>query len=149
MSEIRDLAAEREWLLRLTTSPGTDRLQDAWERSLLDLPVRARVRFHPLPGRAWWVVGARSDRFIVCYRQRAFRAQGEMEYTVVDSRFPYTYNGVGPGVVRSSLNTMGGGWCIGSDGSGCQEALNELESDNGYELSHRRLLAVDMIETAP
>ena len=88
-----------------------------------------------------WRVGARNDRYIVAHRGRTKRS---IQYTVIDTEFPYQYNGVGPGVVRSSLNLIGGGYDIGPDGSGCQGALEELLTGS-LELSHRRLLYVDDI----
>ena len=124
------------------TSPDVDALAEV-------LKVGDRVRFHPKPGRAWWVVRARDDRYIICTRQAPFQPKGEPEYTILDlvGYQDHTRNGAGNGVVRSSLNTLGGGWDVGSDGEHCSEMLADLQSGE-WELSTRRLLDVRRVEVA-
>lgn len=104
-----------------------------------------RVGDHFLPdphgGRTWWMVEARDERFIIATRQAPFHPRGDLEYTVVDLTgwLDKRYNGVGPGIIRSSLNTMGGGYDV-ADG-GCDRMLADLQSGK-WELSHRRLCIV-------
>lgn len=114
-----------------------------------DVTVGDRIRFNPQSGRGWWTVKARSDRFVLAVQQAPFQPKGDLWYTVVDlTGWTHRYNGVGPGVVRSSLNTLGGGWDLGEDGEGCVGALAGLESGE-WSLSRRRVMAVDGIEIAP
>lgn len=88
----------------------------------------------------WWTVRARDDRYIVATRQAQFRPVGEYFYTIIDTVgfLDRTYNGVGNGPVRSSLNTLGGGWDLGPNFEGCGEMIRLL-NDGRWELSHRRL----------
>ena len=66
------------------------------------------------------------------------------QYTVIDTAFEDSWRGQGPGVVRSSLDTLGGGWKVGPDGAGCEDALRAIET-GVQQLSYRRLLAVESI----
>lgn len=111
------------------------------------LSVGDRIRIQPggHANRAW-TVGARSARYVVAWRRAPFTTDG-VQYTVIDPFFPYRYNGEGPGPLRSSLNTLGGGWDIGPDGEGCQDVVGGLEAGD-WELSHRRLLDIREIVAA-
>ena len=114
------------------------------------LEVGARVRFTPThgSGNRWWKLRARSDRFLLLTHAAPFSNRSELWYTVVDlTGWKQTYNGVGPGVARSSLNVLGGGWDCTTDAS-CAEAIAALESGK-WELSYRRVAAVESIEIAP
>lgn len=115
------------------------------------IEVGDRIRFTPGPHQnRWWTVRARNERFIVATMQAPFQAKGKQWYTVVDLTGWATkfYNGAGRGVVRSSLDTLGGGWDIGPNGEGCDEVLAVLVSGD-WELSHRRILSVWSIERHP
>ena len=110
-----------------------------------------KIRFDPAAGdgNRWWTVRAVGDRYLVATRQANFEPKGVLTYTVVDlTGWNHTYNGAGPGMVRSSLNTLGDGWEIGPDGEGCQDILTALEIGQ-YELSNRRVLDVKSIERRP
>ncbi|WGL50655.1 hypothetical protein P5P86_11840 [Nocardioides sp. BP30] len=110
------------------------------------IKVGDRIRFVPLGGTGvrWWTVRVRDERFILATMQAPFRPKSELIYTVVDlTGWQRTYNGVGPGVVRSSLNALGGGW--DTDDEGMAAALAGLQSGK-WELSVRRVLAVQSIE---
>jgi len=111
--------------------------------------VRVKVgdRIRPVPGdgRTWWLVEARSDRYIIATQQRPFHPKGERQYTVIDTTgWTHAYNGVNPGVVRSSVNSIGGGHDV--DPEGIRRMLAELESGD-LKISHRRVMAVSSIET--
>lgn len=112
--------------------------------------VGDKIRFDPNYGTGWWDVRDRDERYIVATRQRRFQPKGNLEYTVVDLTGwqDYQYNGAGPGVVRSSLNTLGGGWDIDPDGKGAEEIIPSLRDDH-WELSHRRIVSVAAIEVKP
>jgi len=113
-----------------------------------DIAVGDKIRFTPCAsGKRYWTVRARDERFIVATMQAPFRPKGDLWYTVVDLTGwqDKRYNGAGNGVVRSSLNTLGGGWDLGPEGEGCQEVLGALQSGE-WELSHRRVVNVDTIE---
>lgn len=112
-----------------------------------DLKVGDRARFHPKPGHGWWTVRARDERYIVCTRQAPFKPKGEQQYTILDltGYQERTYNGAGNGIVRSSLNTLGGGYDLGEDGANCGQILKDLASGE-WELSHRRIVSVWRIE---
>lgn len=108
-----------------------------------DVDVGSQIRFIPNPGGYWWNVRARNERFIIATRQVAFKPKGELEYSVVDlTGWTYTYNFVSPGVVRSSVNTIGGGYDVSGDG--CNRMLDELIAEE-VELSRRRVLRVDAV----
>ena len=108
-----------------------------------------RLRFWPTGGMGarWWTVGAVDDRYVVATSTLPF-GQGPC-YTVVDLTgfADTTYNGQGNGVVRSSLNTLGGGWDLDEPDSGAT-ILAGLTSGE-WELSHRRILRVDRVEVKP
>ncbi|MDN3309581.1 hypothetical protein QWJ90_01415 [Microbacterium oryzae] len=111
-----------------------------------DVAVGDRVRF--IPGSresAWWTTTARNDEHVVAVRQAAFHPKGIVEYTIT-GHLESSYNGQGPGVVRSSLNTLGGGWDLeGRIDEGSQEILDEL-SEGRFELSMRRVAGVARID---
>lgn len=110
--------------------------------------VGSRIRLVPDTNRRrWWTVRARDERFIVATTQAPFEVKGTLWYTVVDTTGwqQKRYNGAGNGIVRSSLNTLGGGWDIGPNGEGCDEVLSALRSGE-WELSHRRVVNVWQIE---
>lgn len=111
--------------------------------------VGDKVRFGPPSNdRRWWTVRDRDDRFIVATTQAPFKPKGELWYTVVDLRGwqDKRYNGAGNGVVRSSLNTLGGGWDI--DDEGIAAIIPALRSGQ-WELSNRRVANVWSIEHRP
>ncbi|MFE9234793.1 hypothetical protein [Cellulosimicrobium funkei] len=97
--------------------------------------------------RRWWTVRDRDDRYIVATRQQAFAPKGDLLYTVIDlvGWLDHKYNGAGNGVVRSSLNALGGGWDIGPDGAGAEKIIPSLRSGES-ELSNRRVMDVRSIE---
>jgi len=110
--------------------------------------VGDRIRFTPENTVAgWWKVVDRDTRYIVAIAQRPFKPKGEWLYTVVDLTGWQNrkYNGVGNGVVRSSLDTLGGGWEIGPNGEGAEQILPALR-DGEWGLSYRRLAKVWSIE---
>lgn len=112
-----------------------------------EVAVGDRIKFTPGRAHRWWTVRARDERFIVATCQAPFQPKGELWYTIVDltgwqNRM---YNGAGNGVVRSSLNTLGGGWSIGPDGEGCDEILTGLQAGE-WDLSPRRVVDVTAIE---
>jgi hypothetical protein len=110
------------------------------------ITVGSRIRFDPQGGNWWWTVRARNDRFIIATQQAPFLPKGKVQYTVVDlTGWTYTYNGVRPGMVRSSLNTLGGGYDLGPDGEGCEQMLAELDAGT-WELSRRRVMGVRQIQ---
>ena len=122
------------------------------ETSDLDtVRVGDRVRFAP-GGHAnrWWTVRARDERFIVATMQAPFQPKGTLWYTVVDliGWQVKQGHGAGNGVVRSSLNTLGGGWDLGPNGEGCAQIIDGLRSGH-WELSHRRVINVSSIEHKP
>ena len=110
--------------------------------------VGDRIRFTPArsTGKRWWTVRARDERYLVATCKAPFTSDG-LFYTVVDLTGwqDKHYNGQGMGVVRSSLNTLGGG-CECSTDEQCQEILADLYE--GWELSHRRILDVTSIEVS-
>jgi hypothetical protein len=107
-----------------------------------------KIRFHPHGGGRWWTIRARDERFIVATTQAPFKPKGELWYTVVDLTGWQSkrYNGAGNSIVRSSLNTLGGGWDVGPNGEGCEAILDGLRSGE-WELSHRRVVNVWSMET--
>lgn len=110
-----------------------------------DIKIGDRIRFLPQGGNRWWTVGARDERFIIASQQAPFEPKGTLQYTVVDlTGWTFTYNGVGPGIVRSSINLIGGGYDLDETGW-ADQMLAELQSGE-LELSHRRVMRVDRIE---
>lgn len=110
------------------------------------IPAGDRIRFVPQSGNRWWTVRASDERYIVATRATVFT--GEVVYTVVDlTGWDRTYNGVKPGPVRSSLDTLGGGYDLGPDGEGCDQILAELNAGE-HELSQRRVTEVAQIEVS-
>lgn len=103
-----------------------------------------RIRFTPAAGagRRWWTVRATDERYLVA---TCPLHDDELVYNVVDfTGWTRTYNGVPPGVVRSSLDTLGGGYDVGEDGENCRQILAKLR-DGTCQLSHRRLTPVSEI----
>lgn len=100
-----------------------------------------KIKFHPNGGRRWWTVRDRDDRYIVATAQAPFQPKGELWYTVVDLTGwqDKRYNGCGNGIVRSSLNTLGGGWDTSDEG--IAQIIPALHSGE-WELSHRRVANV-------
>lgn len=110
------------------------------------IAVGDQIRFTPdSRARAWWTVTARNEEHVVAVRQAPFHPKGTLEYTVT-GEMQGVRNGAGPGSVRSSLNTLGGGWDLSNrEGVGSGEILEALDSDR-YELSMRRVVSVESIE---
>lgn len=114
---------------------------------LPDLKTGDRVRLNGSHQRRAWAVTARTDEHIILLRQAPFHPKGMHEYTIIAER-DHPYNGVRAGLVRSSLNTLGGGWDIdGRVGEGTREMIDALESGE-FELSNRRLFPVNEVEVA-
>lgn len=112
-----------------------------------DVKTGDKVRFEGQEGRGWWTVRDRDDRYIVATRQAEFEPEGVLIYTVVDLTGwqHQKYNGAGNGVVRSSLNTMGGGWDLDADGKGTKGIIPALRSGK-WEISHRRVTDARSVE---
>lgn len=111
-----------------------------------NVKVGDKIRFMPQSGNRWWNVTARDSRYVVAMHQAYFQPHSEYWYTVVDlSGWTSTYNGVPPGVVRSSLNTLGGGFDIGEFGENSHEILNLLHTGQN-QISVRRVVSVNGIE---
>lgn len=109
-----------------------------------DLKAGDKVKFHPdSDTRRWWTVKARNEDHVVAVRQAPFEVKGVMEYSVTGTMNGMR-NGAGPGLVRSSLNALGGGWDVGTDGELAYTVLEALEDH--YELSMRRVIDVHGIE---
>lgn len=133
-----DLVADAHLLP--TLAPEAEQLDTAFTVNsvLSKVAVGQRLRLSPgAHANRWWTVAARSERYLVLFRKR--------QYSVVDLAFPYRHKAVGPGVVRSSLNSLGGGWDIGAFGQRCHEVLDAIESGQ-WEMSDRRLAPVDSVE---
>lgn len=112
------------------------------------LAVGDLIRFKPQSGNRWWTVRAVDTRYIVA-TQPAPLTSGDLHYTVVDfTAWAYAYNGGAPVAVRSSLNTLGGGYDVGPDGANCANIIDDLRSGL-YQLSNRRRLDVTDIEAKP
>lgn len=111
-----------------------------------EIAIGDKIRFDPHGGRRWWTVRDRDERFIVATTQAPFQPKGTLWYTVVDLTGwqDKRYNGAGNGIVRSSLNTLGGGWDC-ETAEGLAEILPMLRSGE-WELSHRRVVNVWTIE---
>lgn len=116
---------------------------------LTSAQVGDRLRFAPQPGNRWWTIRARDERYVVATQQAPFQPKGDLQYTVVDltGRQDKTHNGAGQGIVRSSLNTLGGGYDVGVDGEHCERLLADLTSGR-WELSNRRVLDVLDVEVS-
>jgi hypothetical protein len=111
-----------------------------------DLVVGDQVRFPPLRG-PWWTVRAADDRYTVATAPEPLAPTGALVYTVIDwtGWARKTRNGAGLGPVRSSLNTIGGGWDLDPVDEGAAEILRVLHSGE-FELSARRVLNVYRLE---
>lgn len=113
-----------------------------------EIRVGDRIRFDPQEQRLWWTVRARSSRYLVAIRQVSFRPRGTLQYSVVDltwSPRPADHR-LPPGIARSSLNIVGGGWGDGTYSTQeCEEILEAIESGE-WELSTRRIRKVAGIE---
>lgn len=112
-----------------------------------DIAAGDQIRFTPdSRARAWWTVTDRNAEHVVAIRQAPFHPKGTVEYTVT-GHLNGQRNGAGPGLVRSSLNTLGGGWDLSNSRAevGSEEILAALESGR-YELSMRRVVSVHGIE---
>lgn len=111
------------------------------------ITVGDQIRFTPdvANGRKW-TVRTRDERYIVATAPAPFQPSGTLIYTVVDLTgwADMEYNGQGHGIVRSSLNTLGGGSLSGLDDEGCDAILTALTSGE-RELSHRRVCSVEAI----
>lgn len=109
------------------------------------IKVGDKVKFFPGGDKQWWTVRDCDNRYIVATLQAPFKPKGTLWYTVVDlvGWQNKKYNGAGNGVVRSSLNTLGGGWDL-SD-AGIAEIIPLLHSGR-WELSNRRVASVKSIE---
>lgn len=114
-----------------------------------EISIGDQIRFDPNLGRNWWTVRDRDERYIVATAQAPFKPRGVLHYTVVDLTGwqDRVYNGAGNGIVRSSLNTLGGGWNIDADGKGAEEIIPALRSGE-WEFSNRRVVSVHTIERA-
>lgn len=111
----------------------------------MDLAIGQRIRFRPHASNRWWTIRALDDRYVVATQVAPFTSN-DLQYTIVDlTGWDHTYNGVGPGVVRSSLNTLGGGYDVGPDGKNCQQLLDDLVAGT-HQFSPRRVMAVNAIE---
>lgn len=105
------------------------------------ISIGDQLRFTPdSRERAWWTVVARNAEHIVAVRQAPFEPKGVVEYTVT-GQLNGPRNGAGPGLVRSSLNTLGGGWDLSDQSAGSTEILAALESGD-FHLSMRRVIDV-------
>lgn len=103
------------------------------------------VKFYPDSNeRQWWHVVARNTDHVVAVRQAPFQPKGTLQYTVTGN-IDYQRNGKGPGLIRSSLNSLSGYWDLGEDGSEAYTVIEALENGD-HELSMRRLEDVESIE---
>lgn len=109
------------------------------------IAVGDAIRFQPdSRERAWWTVTNRDHDHVVAVRQAPFEPKGTVEYTVTGVMEGHR-NGAGPGLIRSSLNTLGGGWDLSNrEGVGSEEILDVLRSGK-YELSMRRVIDIHSI----
>lgn len=109
--------------------------QHPWKKLVQDkldaLKIGDRVRFTPSGNRkgskerVWWRVVARNADHVVLVRQAPFEDKGVLEYTVT-GWLNHGYNGSGAGPVRSSLNSLGGGYDVGPNGEKGHEVIAEL-----------------------
>lgn len=107
------------------------------------LSIGDKVRFTPGDRKAWRVAARNADH-VVLVRQAAFQPRGTLEYCVTGT-LNGGYNGQPAGPVRSSLNTLGGGFDVGPNGERADEIIAALESGE-RQLSMRRVLRIDAIE---
>jgi hypothetical protein len=114
-----------------------------------EIVVGDQIRFEH--NEAWWTVGARDERFIVATKRATFskKSDNAFWYTIIDLTgwAEKRYNGAGEGPVRSSLNTLGGGWDLNPDNlaESCEEILEAVKGER-WELSHRRITDARRIE---
>lgn len=116
---------------------------------MASLRVGDRVRFTPYysAGNRWWTVRARDERFIICTALAQFEPKGgALMHTLVDLTGwqDHRYNGAGNGIVRSSVNAIGGGWDTTTE-EDVAELLAGLQSGE-WDLSVRRVVNVHGIE---
>ena len=115
-------------------------------RILDDVNVGDKVRFTPgSRPKAWWEVTARDDKHIVAVRQAAFHPKGVVEYTIV-ADIDYRYNFAGPGLIRTTVNTIGGGWDLEDRVTEGSEEIIAVLASGEWELSNRRLIDLTTIE---
>lgn len=108
----------------MSTKPADPTQLGVVQAAAAALRVGDRIRLTPgSDGKRAWTVRARSRRFIVATCIEGF-GRG-IAYTCIDTTgwLDWHYNGQGRGVVRSSLDTLGGGWDIGPDGEGLRRRL--------------------------
>jgi hypothetical protein len=116
------------------------------ERTKEEIVRRLEVgqRIHINGHRLTWTITARNDEYIVAVRQEPFRPKGEHQYTVI-THSDYRYNFVGPGLILTTANTMGGGWDLdGRVEEGSRELVDALASGE-WDTSHRRREWLDSI----
>lgn len=124
---------------------------EATPETMAQIKVGDKVKFFPSvsTGERWWTVQSRDERFIVAVMQRPFHTSKDALYTVVDITGweNQRYNDAGEGVVRSSLDTLGGGWSGVSleDPTAAREALQAVNTGE-RELSYRRMVNVRAFE---
>lgn len=107
------------------------------------LKVGDRVRING--NRLTWTITARNDDYVLAVRQAPFQPKGEHQYTII-THSDYRYNFVGPGLILTTVNTMGGGWDLdGRVEEGSRELVDALASGE-WETSHRRRERLDSIE---
>lgn len=105
-------------------------------RILPDIHAGDEIHVTPDERDAPWRVTARDDKHIVIIRPTA-EAPDSVEYAVI-AEVTDTYNSAGPGLIRASLNTLGGGWNLnGRERAGAEEIIHAL-ADGVHELSLRR-----------
>lgn len=108
-----------------------------------------RIRFTPQSGKRWWDVLYEDNRFIIAVQPRPFAPSTDenLYYTVVDKTgWERTCNGVPPGVVRSSLNSLAGSWPEDDFSTDSVDRVIEGLYEGRRELSNRRVRAVESIE---
>lgn len=123
---------------------GRERDAAAVREVAAEVTVGDRIRPQPHGGRTWWTVQARNERYLVATRPEPFASKGAgLQYTVIDLRSTMRHNGAYPGVARSSLDTLGGGWDInpGSPLGDCEAILRNL-TDGDVSLSPRSIVQV-------
>lgn len=113
-----------------------------------EFQVGDKIRFVPQSGNRWWTIRALDDRYVIATAPAPF-VSDSLYYTVVDlNGWTFAHDGVGHSIVRSSLNTLGGGYDVGPNGEKCGQMLKEL-NDHLWQLSHRRMVRVEGIEIQP
>lgn len=122
---------------------------DRIENLVRDLQIGDRVRING--NRLAWTITARNDDYIVAVRQAPFQPKGEHQYTII-THSDYRYNFVGPGLILTTVNTIGGGWDLdGRVDEGSRELVEALASGE-WETSHRRrerLHKLDVVTKEP